>query len=226
MLLSNLELYSFTPDLTAADASFGGVRGFSRVIGALDGTHIPVSPPKENRDAFINRKGWASINVMLVCTHDCRILAVRLLVVLVRYCLTCKQCVATHPGSCSDSRIYRESGLPALMDARYRDYMLLADSGYPGDGRLLTPYKRSKSRKQFSKEQEDFNALHARARVVIEHVNGQLKVQKLVLCFLLLNHAHTEPFSGVICTISWLPHPRARVHHLCCSYAQHLCASP
>jgi len=60
-----------------ADGAFGGVRGFSKVIGAVDGTHIPVFPPKENRDAFINRKGWASLNVMLVCTHDCRILAVR-----------------------------------------------------------------------------------------------------------------------------------------------------
>jgi len=102
------------------------------------------------------------------------------------------------------------------MDDKYPDSMLLADSGYPGDGRLLTPFKRSKNRKEFSKEQEDFNALHARARVVIEHVNGQLKVD-LSLFVHLPSHIGAEQVSVSLCPTAVFVH-RCPVGDYLCRY--------
>lgn len=32
-----------------------------QIIGALDGTHIPILPPFEGYRDYINRKGWPSI---------------------------------------------------------------------------------------------------------------------------------------------------------------------
>jgi hypothetical protein len=36
------------------------------VIGAVDGTHIPILAPTTGYSDFINRKGWTSFNVLAV----------------------------------------------------------------------------------------------------------------------------------------------------------------
>ncbi|XP_062710124.1 uncharacterized protein LOC115256994 [Aedes albopictus] len=44
-----------------------------RVIGVIDGCHVPIiSPGGDNAEAFRNRKGWFSINVMAVCDAEMR----------------------------------------------------------------------------------------------------------------------------------------------------------
>jgi hypothetical protein len=45
---------------------FGFRNRLPRVIGAMDGTHIPIYPPKREGVRYINRKGWHSINVLAV----------------------------------------------------------------------------------------------------------------------------------------------------------------
>lgn len=40
--------------------------GIIRVIGAIDGSHIPISPSKEGGRDFVNRKGWPSIVLQAV----------------------------------------------------------------------------------------------------------------------------------------------------------------
>jgi len=43
--------------------------GLSGVIGCIDGTHVQMKPPANNRDSYINRKVFPSINVMAVCDN-------------------------------------------------------------------------------------------------------------------------------------------------------------
>lgn len=43
---------------------------FPQVLLVIDGTHIPVLAPKEGYGDFINRKGWPSYNVQIVCDAD------------------------------------------------------------------------------------------------------------------------------------------------------------
>lgn len=42
---------------------------FPNVIGCIDGSHIPISKPKEKSDSYVNRKGYHSLVLQGVCNH-------------------------------------------------------------------------------------------------------------------------------------------------------------
>lgn len=44
--------------------------GFPNVIGCIDGTHVRIQAPSVDENAFVNRKGYHSINVQGVCDHE------------------------------------------------------------------------------------------------------------------------------------------------------------
>ena len=68
--------------------------GLPRVIGCLDGTHIPIQRPGgENCKLFRCRKGYMSINVQAICDYK----------------LTFTNIVARWPGSAHDSRVFNNS---------------------------------------------------------------------------------------------------------------------
>jgi len=46
---------------------FEATSGFPKVIGALDGTHINIPAPKDNPEAYVNRKGHHSIQLQVLC---------------------------------------------------------------------------------------------------------------------------------------------------------------
>ena len=39
-------------------------------VGAIDGTHIDCKPPIESREAYHNRKGLLSQNILAACSFD------------------------------------------------------------------------------------------------------------------------------------------------------------
>ncbi len=46
-----------TADMISVANGFQDKTGFPGVIGAVDGTHIEIPGPSENRSSYINRKG-------------------------------------------------------------------------------------------------------------------------------------------------------------------------
>ena len=46
---------------------FRAMAGFPAVAGCLDGTHVTVSPPKDDEEGFVNRHHQHSLNVLGVC---------------------------------------------------------------------------------------------------------------------------------------------------------------
>lgn len=43
--------------------------GYARLIGAIDGSHIPILPPSEGYRDFVNRKGWTSVVLQAMVDH-------------------------------------------------------------------------------------------------------------------------------------------------------------
>ena len=39
---------------------------FDQVVGCVDGTHIPLQKPTRNEGAYVCRKGYHSLNVMVI----------------------------------------------------------------------------------------------------------------------------------------------------------------
>lgn len=51
---------------------FHEISQFPGIIGAIDGTQIGIRAPPENEYAYVNRKGFHSINVQVVIDHKAR----------------------------------------------------------------------------------------------------------------------------------------------------------
>ncbi|CAL2272529.1 unnamed protein product [Prunus armeniaca] len=68
-------------------------KNFKNCIGALDGTHIPVTVSTEDRPRYRNRKGDISTNVLGVCDPYLKFIYV----------------LSGWEGSASDSRVLREA---------------------------------------------------------------------------------------------------------------------
>lgn len=55
----------------AIEESFFRKRGISGVVGAIDGTHVPImKPPNDRWNSYINRKNWSSIVFQAVVDGD------------------------------------------------------------------------------------------------------------------------------------------------------------
>ncbi|KAH6936453.1 hypothetical protein HPB50_017562 [Hyalomma asiaticum] len=78
---------------------FQAVCGFPQGVGALDGCHIPVSPPKEHATDYYNYKGWYSIVLLALVDHK----------YLFRYVNV------GSPGRCHDAYMYRQSALAEMV---------------------------------------------------------------------------------------------------------------
>ena len=104
-------------------ATFYQKFSFPGVIGCIDCTHIAIVPPDENHPQYpehlyINRKGYHSINVQIICDANFKILNIN----------------AKYPGSTHDSFIWQNSKLNRVLrnihSHGYTDNFLLGDSGY------------------------------------------------------------------------------------------------
>lgn len=144
---------------------------FENAIGALDGTHIPLTVAAEDRPRYRNRKGDISTNVLGVCGPDLRFI----------YALPGWE------GSAGDSRV--------LKDALQRQNHLripngkyfLVDAGYTNGPGFLAPYRGTRYHlKEWNGNtpqnyKELFNLRHSRARNVIERSFGVLKKRWSIL---------------------------------------------
>lgn len=124
------------------------------VVGSVDCTHIEIKKPTHFGDEYINRKGFASINVQATCDAQERFTSV----------------CAEWPGSVHDARIWRTSPVRGVISQFNGSACLLGDSGYGVSPWLVTPFKPA-----VGEAQMNFNTTHSRERTIIERCFGQLK---------------------------------------------------
>uniref|UniRef100_A0A1B0DMD8 Uncharacterized protein n=1 Tax=Phlebotomus papatasi TaxID=29031 RepID=A0A1B0DMD8_PHLPP len=109
---------------------------------------------------FLNRKGYHSLNVMVMCDHLARIMAIN----------------GRYGGAAHDSFVWSHSAIRRRLEMEYRNgdvcsLLLGRDSGYPLEPWLLTPYRCAAE----GTPEAYFNSVHSSARSCNERCLGQLK---------------------------------------------------
>ena len=68
----NYELAFIGNDAVRTKYDFYQIAGFPNVLGAVDGSLIPIIAPKNNEPEFICRKGFHAINIQVVADASLR----------------------------------------------------------------------------------------------------------------------------------------------------------
>jgi hypothetical protein len=155
---------------------FFAINNFPRVIGAIDGTHIPIrNPGGPLAQIYINRKGWYSINTQVVVDHLGKVCDV----------------VARWRGSAHDARIFNECILKQRFENNEFRGLLIGDSGFGCTPYLLTPVLNPATR-----QEERYNRAHILTRNIIERSFGRFK--KKFLCLFQKLNTNLETAKAVI----------------------------
>ncbi|CAI6372813.1 unnamed protein product [Macrosiphum euphorbiae] len=170
-------------ELTEIRNGFYRETGFPGVIGCIDCTHVAIVPPSNNLNLnenenpeyiYVNRKGYHSINVQLICDSKLRVLNVN----------------ALFPGSTHDTHIWNNSSVLPVMQELHRrnhhNFYLLGDSGYPLRPWLLTPITNPTTNPE-----KYYNQKQMSTRSLIERCNGVLKMR--FRCLLKDRTLHYKP---------------------------------
>ncbi|XP_040383078.1 uncharacterized protein LOC102710734 [Oryza brachyantha] len=138
---------------------------FKNCIGAIDGTHVPVSISSEKAAPFRNRKGTLSQNVMIACDFDLSVTFIS----------------SGWEGSATDARVLSSAMNNGFKVAPGKFY--LVDGGYANTASCLAPYRRVRYHlKEFGRGhrrpqnyKELFNHRHAVLRNHVERTLGIIK---------------------------------------------------
>ncbi|XP_063216851.1 putative nuclease HARBI1 [Bacillus rossius redtenbacheri] len=165
ILLERYVKFPLAPrDITNAQQRFMTKYHFPGVVGILDCTHVAIVPPAVNdpdlpEHMFVNRKGYHSINVQLICNADLTILNVN----------------ARYGGATHDAFIWANSrAMVEMREMHTRNghtSWLLGDSGYPLQQWLLTPVVGAAP----GTPEYLYTSRHVATRSCIERCNGVLK---------------------------------------------------
>ena len=178
MFASRSEYIKFPPlnELRNVVNSFSEKTKIPNVVGAIDGSHIPIKAPTVNKECYFNRKHRYSILLQGVVEPN----------------LKFYDAFAGVPGSVHDARLLRISKFGKKMES-FRMLqepkftleegvelkpIILGDSAYAVKSWLLPPYTRLSRMPPTKKE---FNNEHARGREPVERAFGHLKGRWRVL---------------------------------------------
>ncbi|KAI4455790.1 hypothetical protein MML48_9g00001729 [Holotrichia oblita] len=132
---------------------------FPGTVGAIDGTHVALIAPSVEEHNYLNRKGYHSKNVQIICDYDMKILNIN-----------CR-----YDGAAHDSYIWRNSIIQMELEGCYnrgdRNTWLVGDSGYPQQCCLMTPIVNARP----GTPQFNYTQAQMRARNCVEKCTGVLK---------------------------------------------------
>ena len=137
---------------------FEAIRGIPYVIGAIDGSHIPIMSPSKDAPEYYCRKGFYSVILQGVVDAQCKFWDFDF----------------GWPGSCHDWSVFQRSTLGVeVMKNKYLPYKLIGDAAYPMRPWFFTPFKGVKD--GLSPEKNHWNYIQSSTRMVVERALGWLK---------------------------------------------------
>lgn len=167
-------------------SEFRRIGRIPNIIGAIDGSHIPIKAPHLFPVDYFNRKGFYSIVLQAVVDHNKKFLDI---------------CVGW-PGSTHDSRVLTNSNLYNIFNSQnnlvtiyFNNKYILGDGGYPNLSWLIVPYK--DIGRGLTQKQTYFNLKHSQTRIKVEQAFGLLKgrwrclLHNLEISFEIVSHVIT-----------------------------------
>ena len=150
--------------------AFQEISCFPQVVGAIDGSHIPIIAPKNDPNDYYNRKQFHSVVLQGVADARGRFIHVS----------------TGYAGSIHDARVLRMSSLvkevedgrillsPVVRTGGGEEIrpLLVSDPAYELTNWCMKPYPETRA---ITPSQRNFNKALSRARVVIEQAFGMLK---------------------------------------------------
>eukprot|EP00061_Rhincodon_typus_P013157 g39353.t1 len=135
--------------------SFCRIAGFPRVQGVLDCAHVALRAPYDDPGVYVNRKGFHSLKVQLVCDHQQRVM----------------QVCSRFPGSSRHSFILEHSSVPPLFQPEQHVLgWLLGSASYPLTSWIMTPI-----RKAHTLCEQRYNQSHASTLATVTQTIALLK---------------------------------------------------
>lgn len=145
--------------LRVCEQGFEALHGIPNIAGAIDGSHIHIDPPKENKGEFYCRKRFYSVVLQVICDPDGYIWDYHF----------------GWAGSMHDFNVFtRVPASKRIADGELRGRMLLGDAAYPARDYMLPPYKCASGRQLLPHERE-FNYRQSASRMPVECSFGRLK---------------------------------------------------
>lgn len=167
--------------ITNAFRRFAGIDG---VIGAVDGTFVPIKAPKENSEVFITRKKNYAMTLQCIAESS----------------LKFTDAFIAYPGPVSDCRVFRNSYIYEMVNENPHNFFngnfILGDKAYPLLEWCLTPYL---ERRRLTPVQTNFNLAHAKTRQVIERSFSLLFGRFRRLKYLDMNRTDLIPETVIAC---------------------------
>ncbi|XP_053955242.1 putative nuclease HARBI1 isoform X1 [Anastrepha ludens] len=188
--------------------------GFPGAILCVDGTHIKIVAPAKDKFLYFNRKGYYSINAMIVSLEKTDISNIFLIFYLLQICdnkMRIRYVNAQYPGSNHDAHIWNVSSARNFFENKYlngeRNTWLLGDAGYALEPWLMTPFRSPTT----GSAEGNYNKIHAKARNTIERTIGVFKNR--FRCLLGARELYYEPMK--VCQIV---NVAAALHNICMHY--------
>ncbi|KAF5281931.1 hypothetical protein FQR65_LT14457 [Abscondita terminalis] len=165
---------------------FNTLSPFPKVLGAIDSTHINIKAPRENPQAYVNRKQHHSVHLQGICDHERKFI----------------YCYAGQVGSVHDQRVFRLSSAYEYLQEPEKfpeDCHLVGDAAYTIHNHLMTPYR---DNGQLTHQQRHYNYIHSTARIVIERTFALLKGRfRSLLTLLDMNRVDLIPQYIIACCV-------------------------
>ncbi|XP_066595453.1 uncharacterized protein [Prorops nasuta] len=178
--------------LVAVKCGFNKIGILPDVIGAIDGTHIPILAPHVNFESYRTRKCTYVITLQAVCTTE----------------LVFTDCFVGNAGSVNDCRIFRNSDLWKCVMENYSEFFLnneyiIGDKAYPVLTWCITPYI---NRGNLTDVKIKFNNELSKMRQVVERAFALLKGRFRRLKYLHMSIEYLIPHVILACCV---------LHNLC-----------
>ena len=137
---------------------FESLQGIPYIIGAIDGSHIPIVASSKDSPEYYNRKGFYSVLLQGVVDAQCKFWDFDF----------------GWAGSCHDWAVFQRSQLGKdVMNNKFLPYKLIGDAAYPMRPWFFSPFKGVQE--GLSREKAHWNFIQSSTRMAVERAFGCLK---------------------------------------------------